>query len=296
MARFPEWPPSNSMDVETLSLKKLVLLSVNISEPALSALLKHSSSLEKLYIVGSGLLTAVNVGGFHINLKQLILMACTGLRSITLHDFDLEKFQYIGRDIDFHLANLSKVKELDLGQVSVGLNNKVFSAIACVASTLEVLSLDVSRQAEDIERDAPGFPLLPNVKTLTLTLPTEVHDTITEFIEIGKKCPSLEIFKISLYWCASITKEKAWYTPFGFDFIRLKHVEISGYRGLMSDVQMALYMLGNASKIIIDPSCHPYDLCELTERQVMKIEEAGRSHAKSELSSCVFPQVELVIL
>nr|XP_043615686.1 F-box protein At5g03100-like [Erigeron canadensis] len=294
MVHLSEWPSSSSMVVETLSLKKLLLMRVNVSEPSLIGWLKNSPRLETLYLYGSGLMTKVNVGGRDINLKHFMLMGWAELQSISLCDFDLEKFMYIGREIEISLTNLSKLKELDIGQVSVGLNNKVFSMISCVASTLEILSLDIDRQKEDIPINVPGFPVLPNVKTLNLTLPTELDDTIIEYIEIGKKCRSLETFTISLHWCAPITKKKTCSNIFGHCF---KHVKISGYRGIRSDVQIALYMIGNAENITIDPSCHPYDLIELSESEAMKREEAGRSHAKLKLSSRVFhPQVKLVVL
>nr|XP_043615685.1 uncharacterized protein LOC122587569 [Erigeron canadensis] len=212
-------------------------------------------------------------------------MECTELQSVSLYDCDLEKFQYIGPDIEIRLNNLSKIKELDRQRVSV---------ISCAASTLVVLKLDIDHQREDIPINVSGFPVLPNVKTLNLTLPTEPDDTIIEYIEIGKKCRSLETFTISLYWCAPITKEKTRSNIFGHYF---KHVKISGYRGIRSDVQIALYVIGNAENITIDPSCHPYDLVGLSESEAMKREEAGRFHAKSKLSPCVFhPRVKLVVL
>lgn len=44
--------------------------------------------------------------------------------------------------------------------------------------------------------------LLPNVKTLKLLLPTEEYDSLIAFIEIAKKCPKLETFKVSV--CFSV--------------------------------------------------------------------------------------------
>nr|XP_043621433.1 F-box/FBD/LRR-repeat protein At4g00160-like [Erigeron canadensis] len=105
MVRLSEWPSSSSMVVKTLSLVKLVLLCVNVSELVLTELLKNSPRLEKLSIFGFGL-TDVDLGGGDINLKDLKLMYCSELESISLHDFDLETFVYLGRDIDIRLTNL----------------------------------------------------------------------------------------------------------------------------------------------------------------------------------------------
>ncbi|GKC26015.1 F-box domain containing protein, partial [Tanacetum coccineum] len=126
---------------------------------------------------------------------------------------------------------------------------------------------------EDIEVEA--IPeLLPNIKTLKLTLPTEEDDSLMDFIEIAKKCPKLETFVVSLHWSAPINGKTPW-PALGHSFPHLKHLEIVGYRGIVSDYQIVLYMIGNAAgtlkKIVIDPSIHPYDACFLTANASLKI-------------------------
>ncbi|GJX38848.1 F-box domain containing protein [Tanacetum coccineum] len=273
MVRLSECPSSSSMVVDTLSFKKLNLLGVNVSDVTLKLLLKNSPHLETLYIFGGGLLTDVTVGGWDINMKNFVLMGSAEIQSVSLHDFDLEEFHFNGLDAEIRLTNLPKLKEVDIGMVSVGLNNKVFSTISSVASYLEVLSLTVDREREDIEVEA--IPkLLPNVKTLKLTLPTQKYDSLMDFIEIAKKCPKLETFIVSLYWSAPINGKNPW-PPLGHSFPHLKYLEIVGYRGIVSDYQIVLYMIGNAAgtlkKIVIDPSIHPYDACFLTANASLKI-------------------------
>lgn len=105
---------------------------------------------------------------------------------------------------------------------------------------------------------------------------------------------------LQLYWSAPITRNEAKYYAIGHRFSHLKHLEIGGYRGLVSDFQIALYMIGNAAgtlkKIVIDPSIHPYDARFLTTKESLKIKDASRSHARTELSQCMPPWVELAVL
>lgn len=105
---------------------------------------------------------------------------------------------------------------------------------------------------------------------------------------------------LQLRWCSPNTSRKASYAAIGHSFPYLKRLEISGYCGRDSDFQIALYMIGNATsslkKIVIVPSCHPYDKDVLTTEKSLKREEAGRSHAKSRLSECTPPWVELAVL
>ncbi|PWA35753.1 F-box domain, FBD domain, Leucine-rich repeat domain, L domain-like protein [Artemisia annua] len=234
MVCLSERPSSSSMVVETLPFKKLSLLFVNVSDLTLKLLLKNSPNLEMLYIHGSELLADVDVGGQDINIKHFTLTGNLEVQSVSLHDFDLEKFHYIGRDIVIRLRNLPKIKEVCIGIVSVGLKNNVFTAISSVASYLEVLNLSIDRREEDLNIKA--IPGLPNVKTLKLTIQTEKYDSLIAFIEIAKKCPKLKTFVMSLCWCTPITRNKTQYPAIGHHFPHLKHLEIGGYRGLVSDL------------------------------------------------------------
>ncbi|GKB19319.1 F-box domain containing protein [Tanacetum coccineum] len=175
------------MLLESLSFKKVSLLFVDVSDLTLKVLLKKSSNLEMLNIHKSSWLTDVDVGGREIKMKHFALTDSDEVEFVSLHDFDLEKFHYFGEDIVMHLSNLSKIKEVCIGFVSVGLKNKVFRAISSVASNLEVLNLTIDRAEEDLNIEA--IPGLPNVKTLKLTIPTKEHDSLIAFLEIAKKCP-----------------------------------------------------------------------------------------------------------
>lgn len=146
MVHLSECPSSSSMDVETLPFKMISLLYVNVCEQTLNLLLKNSPHLETLYIFGGGLLTNVVVNGRDTSMKIFVLMGSAEIQTISLHDFDLEVFRYNGLDVEITLNNLPKLKEVDIGLVSLGKNSKVFKTISFVASYLEFLSLDVDRE------------------------------------------------------------------------------------------------------------------------------------------------------
>ncbi|GJU80834.1 hypothetical protein Tco_1283199 [Tanacetum coccineum] len=68
--------------------------------------------------------------------------------------------------------------------------------ISSVASYLEVLSLDVDRELEDIKGEE--IPKLPNVKILKLTLPTQEKGSLMASIGIATKCLKLKTFIASV--------------------------------------------------------------------------------------------------
>ncbi|XP_076901860.1 F-box/FBD/LRR-repeat protein At5g56420-like [Bidens hawaiensis] len=132
-----------SLNAVSLTLKMLVLCSVNLDEPTLNVILKNSPHLMTLTMLNSGLFPHIRVGGRDINLKKVRIVACFGIESISLYDFDLKSFLYHGEEIELHLTDLPKLKKVDIGQVSVGSENNVFRQISSCAPYLEVLILEV---------------------------------------------------------------------------------------------------------------------------------------------------------
>lgn len=77
----------------------------------------------------------------------------------------------------------------------------------------------------------------------------------------------------------------------------LELLEIVGYYGRISDLELVVYVIENAvalKKIVINPVCHgPYD--DFAEEDLER-EEAARSCARHQLTSILPPGVELAIL
>ncbi|XP_071711726.1 F-box protein At4g09920-like isoform X3 [Rutidosis leptorrhynchoides] len=136
-------PSLNDIGIEMLSLKKLDLLYVNVSEPTLNEILKYSPHLESLYLYHGCLYSHISVGGPGCNLKHITLIGFEDIESISLFDFDLESFTYSGQEIKLHFTGLPKLKHLDISQFSVGLEDNVFHQIAPCVSYLNVLFLDI---------------------------------------------------------------------------------------------------------------------------------------------------------
>ncbi|GJR30152.1 putative reverse transcriptase domain-containing protein [Tanacetum coccineum] len=243
-----EWPLSNSMVVEMQSLKEVSLLSVNITEPILLGLLKSSPRLETLYFYDSCMFAHIHVGGRDINLKNFTLVDCYEVESITLYDFELVSLTYIGSEIELSLAGVPKFKELDIGQVRVGVENNVFRQILSCASHLQTLSLDL---------DSP-----------------------------------------ELRWFSPIIKRKRVKHAAPHRHERLKLLEIGGYFGRISDLELAVYVIDNApalKKIVIDPVCAA-SRGELTAEDFLKREQAARCSAERQLRPILPRGVELIIL
>ncbi|PWA80837.1 F-box domain, FBD domain, Leucine-rich repeat domain, L domain-like protein [Artemisia annua] len=277
------------------SLKEVSLLSVNITEPILVGLLKSSPCLETLYFYDSCMFAHIHVGGRDINLKHFTLVDCHEIESITLYDFDLVSLTYIGSEIELSLTDVPMFKELDIGQVRVRMENNVFKQILSCASYLQTLSLDLCSPKESLNVDS--IPKLPNLKFLRLTIGADGDDSLLEFTSIAKACPRLETFVIALLWFSPIIKRKKVKHAAPHRHEHLKLLEIGGYFGRISDLELAVYVMDNAAlrKIIIDPVCAAFG-GNLIAEDFLKREQAARCSAERELRPILPRGVELVIL
>ncbi|KAI3783520.1 hypothetical protein L1987_42604 [Smallanthus sonchifolius] len=290
--------PSPSAMVEQLvSLKKLSLMGVNLNEPTLNRILKNSPHLRTLYMYGSDLFPRIRAGGQDIKLEHLKMVSCSGFESISLYGFDLVSFTYCGPEIEFHLTDLPKLKELDIGEVSLGLENNMFSQISSCALSLQVLILDMWSPKKGL--DVNAIIKLPKVKKLMLVMGAEEDDSLLEFTSIAQACPRLETFSISLHWNSPMKmRKKVRHVAAPQLHQHLKLLEIIGYYGRISDLELAVYAIDNAVAlkiIIIDPSCHACGE-DLTIEDCLKRHPAARSSAKRQLTPILPPGVDLVIL
>ncbi|KAJ0525673.1 putative F-box domain, FBD domain, F-box-like domain superfamily protein [Helianthus annuus] len=290
-------PLSNSMVMEMLFLKYIFLKGVNLDEPTLNNILKNSPHLVKFCMYTSDLFTHVRVGGKDIKLKHIKLVDCSGFESISLYGFDLVSFIYCGPEIQFHLSDLPKLRELDIGEVSVGFENNVFGQISSCALKLRVLVLDIWSAKKGLNVNA--IIKFPNVKKLMLVMGAEEDDCLLEYTSIAQACPRLETFSISLHWCSPMKRRrKVKRVAAPRVHKHLKVIEIIGYYGRISDLELAVYAIENAAalkKIIIDPRCHAFEV-EYTREEFMKREQDARSTAKRQLTPLLPPGVDLAIV
>ncbi|GJW56201.1 F-box domain containing protein, partial [Tanacetum coccineum] len=325
MIYLADWPLSN-MVVEMQSLKEVSLLSVNITEPNLLGLLKSSPSLERLYLYDSRMFTYINVGGRDINLKHFKLVDYFEIESMTLYDFDLISLTYIGLEIELILTDVPMVKELDIGLVSVGLENNVFGQISSCASSLQTLSLNLESPVEIL--NVYSIPKLPNLKLLRLTGPflgeCKRDESLLEFTSIAKAYPRLETLVIALLWFSPVlmrikVKHAAPHRHehlnlFKIDnAVALRKIIIDPVcaasrgnfilwdffkEGAFVDLELAVYVIDNAvalRKIVIDPVCAA-SRGNLTAEDFLKREQAAQCSAERQLRPILPRGVELVIL
>ncbi|KAI3757849.1 hypothetical protein L6452_05392 [Arctium lappa] len=293
-----KWPTAKFAIIEIPNLRKLFLKSVNMKGRTVQQILANSPNLETLSLHGAGRLKYIHAGGKKLELKHIEIMYCPAINFICLNDFNLVSFTYKGPEIELVLSNLPNLKVLDIDEGVTSLENNVFSQIASCLSYLQVLSLDIHCPKESLK--LATIPELPMVKKLKLSIGAQKDDCLLEFTSIAEACPSLEVFTIELHWFSPIRRRKKVRHAAEHPHEHLKLLEFVGYYGRVSDLELALYVINNASaleKIFIDPRGYTRRGTTTVEAS-LKAEEAARSFAKRQLEISMPHSrgVELVIL
>ncbi|KAA8534056.1 hypothetical protein F0562_031573 [Nyssa sinensis] len=278
------------------SIKFLSFKCVNVSGEVFEYFLSNCPVLQYLSIHGSGDLVNVRVAGPTLMLKYLEIVFCLGIETIEICDTNLISFSYLGPGINLLLSNVPMLDEISIGEGFSGFENNVFYQISCCLSHLEILTLDIYRPEENIKLVA--FPEFPKLKQLILKVGAWDDDSLLEFTSLIKACPCLQRFVLQLIWMSPSKRRKKMRKAAGCPHQYLKLVEMVGYYGRISDVELAMYFIENAialQKIVIDPR---NQILERTPVGVDEInrEEAARSHAKQQLEAKKPPGVQLVIL
>lgn len=283
-------------EMEIKFLKSLFLKCVNVSEEALTKLLINCTSLQQLSIHGSGDLENIKISGQSLVLKYFEIVFCFGVKSIEITDANLESFSYLGPGITIKLSNLPRLEEISIGEGYSGFENNVFGQISCCISHLQILTLDIYRPEENIK--FLTFPELPKLKQLILKVGAWDDDSLLEFTSLAKACPKLQRFVIQLIWMSPAKRRRKIRHAAKHPHQYLEVVEIVGYYGRTSDVELAVYFIDNTvslHKILIDPRYQVLERTPIGNDQLKK-EKAARSCAKKQLEPRTPQGVELVIL
>lgn len=283
-------------EMEIKFLKLLFLKCVNVSEEALTKLLINCIALQQLSIHGSGDLENIKISGQSLVLKYFEIVFCFGVKSIEITDANLESFSYLGPGITIKLSNLPRLEEISIGEGYSGFENNVFGQISCCISHLQILTLDIYRPEENIK--FLTFPELPKLKQLILKVGAWDDDSLLEFTSLAKACPKLQRFVIQLIWMSPAKRRRKIRHAAKHPHQYLEVVEIVGYYGRTSDVELAVYFIDNAvllHKILIDPRYQVLERTPIGNDQLKK-EKAARSCAKKQLEPRTPQGVELVIL
>ncbi|XP_076903733.1 F-box/LRR-repeat protein 13-like [Bidens hawaiensis] len=120
---------------------------------------------------------------------------------------------------------------------------------------VEVLELNLAKEKNAIVK-------LPNVKKLMLVIVVEEDNSLLEYTSIARACPKLETFSVSPHWYSPKKRRRKVrhvVAPEGHKHLKL--LEIVGYYGRISDLELAVYAIDNAvgcKKIVIDPVCDAF--------------------------------------
>ncbi|KAL7146847.1 hypothetical protein ABFS83_06G069100 [Erythranthe nasuta] len=286
----------SSISIGLKCLKSLSLKCVNVNEESLGFVLSSCPALQYLSIHGSGDLTNVKVSGSSLVLKYLEIVFCLGIDTIEITNVNLVSFCYLGPTIKLIISDVPMLDEISIGEGYSGLENNVFGQLSCCLNQLEVLTLDIYRPEENIKVFA--FPKFPNLKQLILKVGAWDDDSLLEFTSLIKACPILNRFVLQLIWMSPTKRRRKIKQAAKCRHETLKLVELVGYFGRTSDVELAMYFIENAvalQKIIVDPRNQILERSPLRIEQIRK-EEFARKRAKHQLESKKPPGVQLVIL
>ncbi|XP_071710726.1 uncharacterized protein [Rutidosis leptorrhynchoides] len=211
--------PLRLFEMKLVSLKKLILNSVNVSDAIFVNLLSNTPNLETLSIR------------------------------------DPQELQHVCVEIDLSFSHLPKLNKVDLRYVYRWSSYNVFEILSHCASSLQSLSIDVFCDKRPVNpRD---FYELPNVKQLEMIFRGNKHDCLLYLAYMVNAFPSMESLKLEIIWNAPVVRRKARdYTNL---HQHLKFVEIVGYYGRKCDFELAAYIIDIAralKKIVIEIPKH----------------------------------------
>nr|KAJ0187855.1 hypothetical protein LSAT_V11C900481840 [Lactuca sativa] len=212
----------------------------------------------------------VEIGGKALNLKNIEITNCREVESIYLYDFNLISFIYKGQAIDLGLTDLPNLKELNIGRGLAGLKTNQSLILASI-------------------------PELPNVKNLRLTIGAHEDDSLLKVASVANSCPGLEAFLIKLLWISPIKRRRDVRRCATRPHEHLKLLEIHGYYGRGSDLELVAYFIDNAvalKEILIDPRCQARKGTPTS----MRFSNMNEKVARYSLQSITPRGVKLVIL
>ncbi|XP_059657395.1 F-box/FBD/LRR-repeat protein At4g26340-like [Cornus florida] len=258
-------------------LTNLLLTDVNVNGQVLEYFLTNCPLLEQLFVKKSYSLVNLKVPDLSLNLKRLEIIKCCNVESIEIFAMNLMSFRYYGPKISLPFKNVQPPIDLFIGGYYCDFLINKFLEISSYLSRLESLTLQMPRFMEfGLEEDAK-FPVLNRLKRLELITGTVDGVDLVAFAPLIEACPFLSKFVFQLEWCESSRKLKhSMFTSRPHQY--LKVVEIIGFVGLTSDVELAMYLIKSAinlEKITFDSRQPlligtPWEFMETKERRVAR--------------------------
>ncbi|CDP01034.1 unnamed protein product [Coffea canephora] len=172
---------------------------------------------------------------------------------------------------------------------------RVLSQFSFFSSQLERLELRDS-MAKDIV-NLRDFPQLSQLKELVIYAGAWGDYSLMGVTSIIKECPNLRKFVLQLAWATPSKKNRDKVKGAKCALIFLEAIELRGYCGRTSDVELLMYFVENAAaleKIVIDPRSQLAD--HLKYNLHGHVRKAAITSALEEVKQLVPKHVELVIL
>ncbi|KVI09943.1 FBD-like protein, partial [Cynara cardunculus var. scolymus] len=289
----PRMPSTKVMGIKFL--KVLILKCVNINDEAISKILVSCRLLEHLTIHESEQLVNVKISGQQLKLINLQITYCPLLESIEICDSNLAYLCYYGLAINFKFNKVLELNKISTGEGSTWNENTLFQQISSGSLYLKVLELTIYYPKQNMHL---SLPELPCVKQLILSVGAWEDSTLLEFTWLARACPNLHKFVIQMMWMATIKRTNRFMYMVKHPHQHLEVVEIGGYYGRNSDLELALYFIENGialKKMVIDT--YEYHLTSRTPIATETLEvTAARFLAQNQLASIMPHGVKLVIL
>ncbi|XP_059657324.1 F-box/FBD/LRR-repeat protein At1g13570-like [Cornus florida] len=257
-------------------LTNLLLTDTNINGQVLEYFLTNCPLLEQLCVKNSDSLVNLKVPDLSLKLKRLEILLCFNVESIEIFATNLMSFRYYGPKISLPFKNVQPPIDLFIGGEYCNYLIYKFLEISSYLSQLESLALEMTTMIKNSLEDAK-FPVLNKLKQLKMTVGALDGEDLLVFAPLIEACPFLSKFVFELEWCKALRKKKQGeFTSRPHQY--LKVVEIIGFVGLTSDVQLAMYLIKSAinlEKITLDSRQPlligtPWEFMETKERKVAR--------------------------
>ncbi|KAK7250458.1 hypothetical protein RIF29_32910 [Crotalaria pallida] len=189
-------------------------------------------------------------------LKYLNVNLCYHLKAIVLRSSNLETLEYKGSVIDFFFDAPRLRTVFSHVSASTASHREIWPVFRLPTDLpyLETLFLECSCYMGGVMRKR--LPTFPNLRHLIVIKVAVFRQDLSWIVTALKACPTLTRLELHLRTYLSIDEEirkTNWPT---FTHNHLKEVAITGIRGHSSEIEIAIYLLKNATgleKMIIDP-------------------------------------------
>ncbi|CDP07614.1 unnamed protein product [Coffea canephora] len=286
------------------SLRALSLISVNVTGEVLEFFLINCPLLERLVVEASSVLINLRVCGPSIALKYLEVCCCLMLQSIIVSDTNLV-FLKTTEAHHLVLQNVPMLVNVWVSGNSRNLVRDVTSWLSCCLSKLEVLTLRANKfQVSQEKGIVHELPQLTNLKEFVLIASASKDESLIGFTSLIKASPNLEKFvlKLESWWDDMVRGDRKLKKAASFPLQHLKVVELLGYYGRRSELELVEYFLENAivlEKLIIDPRDPrnvTFPKTRKERKQEKKREKLARICAKQQIEGLIPSHIEFSIL